>query len=237
MGDFGETMRILVIENFGGTGLGQLETALAERHAEITYCRPHLGEALPDGPFDGMIVLGGGQNALDDDIAPWFPELLERMRNHVEQDRALLGVCLGSQLLARAYDGQNLVGATHEFGWHEIALTPDGRDDPLLDHLNDIFVSFQWHDDTFVLPRGAVRLAGNDAAHNQAFRIGRAGYGIQFHFEADRKMVDVWSESFAGWIAEQEPDWPQRRAAEAPSKGAQADANGLAIARAWVALV
>mgnify|MGYP004518813319 CR=1 FL=1 len=230
-------MRVLVIQNNAGTTLGQIETALVERGAEITVCLAFEGEALPNGEFDALVVLGGIQNALADDGSPYFPDLMKRMRHYAESDRAVLGVCLGSQLLARAFGSENLIGATHEFGWTQVALTEDGEADPMLGGLNPTFTTFQWHDDTFVLPRGATRLAGNDATHNQAFRIGRAAYGIQFHFEADRKLIAHWNETNAGYLAEREPDWPERFAAEQATRGADADANGLKIARAWAALI
>ncbi|GHD14162.1 type 1 glutamine amidotransferase [Tianweitania populi] len=230
-------MRVLVIQNNADTTLGQIETALMERGAEITVCHAYEGEALPDAEFDALVVLGGIQNALADKGSPYFPELLQRMRDYAESDRAVLGVCLGSQLLARAFGAENLIGVTHEFGWTEVALTEDGEVDPMLGGLNPTFTTFQWHDDTFVLPRGATRLAGNDATHNQAFRIGRAAYGIQFHFEADRKLIAHWNETNASYLADREPGWPERFAAEQATRGADADANGLKIARAWAALI
>ena len=231
-------MRILVVQNFEDTGLGQIATALDEKNAVVTIVQAHLGEPLPAAAgYDGLIVLGGGQNALDDEGSPWFPELLGLMRNFVDSDRATLGVCLGSQLLARAYGADNLIGAASEFAWREVELTEDGREDAVLGGLPERFPVFQWHDDTFTLPRRGERLAGNLDAHNQAFRIGRAGYGIQFHFEADRKLVRQWNDTFAGWLAERQPGWPQRHEREAALHGPAADAAGLAIARAWVAVV
>ncbi|HEV7414529.1 MAG TPA: type 1 glutamine amidotransferase, partial [Tianweitania sediminis] len=178
-------MRVLAVQNYPETTLGQIETALRERRAEILLWQAFDSSPLPGGPLDALVVLGGAQNALADEAAPWFAPLLAAMRQMVEAGKPVLGVCLGSQLLARAFGAQNLVGATHEFGWTSVALTEDGEADPVLSSVQREFLTFQWHDDTFVLPRGGVRLAGNDAAHNQAFRIGRAGYGIQFHFEAD----------------------------------------------------
>ena len=72
---------------------------------------------------------------------------------------------------------------------------------------------FHWHLDTFTLPPGAVHLAASAMTENQAFRIGRAVYGIQFHFEADRALVERWNREFAELIAEETPDWPERHAA------------------------
>ena len=80
----------------------------------------------------------------------------------------------------------------------------------MLGALPATFPIFQWHDDTFSLPGGAEHLASNAVAENQAFRIGRATYGIQFHFEADRPLVREWNTAFAPYIAERHPDWPGR---------------------------
>ena len=107
----------------------------------------------------------------------------------------------------------------------------------VLGGLPEAFPIFQWHDDTFTLPRGGTRLAGNAAAHNQAFRIRRAAYGIQFHFEADRALVERWNEDFAEFLAARQPQWRGVHAAEAARHGPAADAAGLTIARAWVAQI
>lgn len=232
-------MRILVVQNFDGTGLGQVGTALGEAGAEIELVEAHLGGALPGNAenHDGLVVLGGGQNALADDACPWLPQLCGLMRGFARDGRSVLGICLGSQLLARAFEAQNIIGGATEFGWRQVELTPEGETDPLFSGVGPAFPIFQWHDDTFVLPRGATRLAGSLDVHNQAFRIGRAAYGVQFHFEADRPLVAQWSRDFAGWLAERQPGWTERHPAEAAKHGPRADAAGLAIARNWVRTV
>jgi len=232
-------MRVLVVQNFDDEGLGQFRVALAEANADIDLRRPYDGDFLPvdASEHDAMVVLGGGQNALDDAICPYFPPLLALMRIFGDSGRAVLGICLGSQLLARAYGAVNLLGAAPEFGWQNVSRTEDGRLDPVLGVTPESFPIFQWHDDTFTLPPGAVRLAWNDTATNQAFRIGRAAYGIQFHFEADRQQVSRWNTAFADYLAGRQPGWASRHEAEAARHGPEADAVGLALARAWVATI
>ncbi|WP_269933528.1 type 1 glutamine amidotransferase [Aminobacter sp. HY435] len=232
-------MRVLVVQNYESTGLGQVGEALAEVGAELDMCNAHLGDALPANAsnHDAIVMLGGGQNALDDGHSPYFPELLALIRDFVDRDKAVLGICLGSQLLARAFGGQNRIGGATEFGWHTVSLTEDALDDPVFAELPDRFSIFQWHDDTFTMPEGAIRLAGSGVTGNQAFRIGRAAYGTQFHFEADRKLVREWNEAFADVLATNQPDWPARHDAEAERHGPEADAVGQALARAWVAII
>jgi GMP synthase-like glutamine amidotransferase len=159
------------------------------------------------------------------------------LRDFERQDRAVLGICLGSQIIARAFGGSNQIGGASEFGWHAVELAETAAADAVLGALPRTFPIFQWHDDTFSLPERAERLAGNAVADNQAFRIGRATYGIQFHFEADRPLVREWNVAFSAYIAERHPDWPGRFESEAERHGPQADAAGLAIARAWVRAV
>jgi GMP synthase-like glutamine amidotransferase len=232
-------MKVLAVENYRGTGLGQVGAALAEAGAEVDIRRPYLGEDLPANAagHDAIVILGGGQNALADDAHPYFPALLDLARDFETRDRAALGICLGSQLLARAFGGTNLIGTAREFAWCEVRLSEEGASDPLFAGLPGAFPIFQWHDDTFTLPPGAKHLASSPIAENQAFRVGRAAYGIQFHFEADRPLVRRWTDDNRDYLAERQPDWPGRMEEEAARFGPAADSAGLAVARAWVSLI
>ena len=232
-------MRVLVVENDKVTLLGQIGLALEEAGAEIDICRPHAGDAIPadETGHDAIVVMGGPQNARDDERHGYLPALAALMRRFGDADKSVLGVCLGSQLLARAYGGENLIGTAPEFGWCTVALTQEGAGDPVLSAAAASFPIFQWHSDTFTLPDGAVRLATNGAAENQAFRIGRAVYGTQFHFEASRMVVDGWVEAFPELIETLQPGWLAQRPVLAAENGPMADATGLALARAWVATI
>lgn len=232
-------MRVLIVQNYQNTGLGQVGKALVEAEAEIDLRSAHEGDPLPEDAsgHDAIVVLGGGQNALADDDYPYIPALLGLMRDFSARDKAVLGICLGSQLLARAFGAKNMIGTAPEFGWSKVRLTGEGAADPVLRHVPEDFTPFQWHDDTFSLPPGALRLATGDPVENQAFRIGRATYGFQFHFEADRTLVREWNAAFSDYLSARHPDWLQRHDLDATSLGPGADAAGLAIARAWVATV
>lgn len=231
--------RVLIIHNYDKTGHGNVGTALAEAGVDQQMVMAHLGEPLPVGAdgHDALVVLGGAQNALDDANHPYFPALLDLIRDFERQDRAVLGICLGSQLMARAFGGENRIGGATEFGWHPVALTEAGTADPVLGVMPRTFPIFQWHDDTFVLPAHAAHLASSTIAANQAFRVGRAAYGFQFHFEASRELVRQWNADFAPWLAENRPGWTERHEEDAATHGAAADSAGLTLARAWVAAI
>ncbi|MCD7110072.1 type 1 glutamine amidotransferase [Rhizobium sp. DKSPLA3] len=229
-------MHVLVVENMPHSDLGLVGVALAEAGAGLDIRKAYAGDALPAGPdaYDGMVVLGGEQSALDDTLHPYLPVLCDLMRRFTETDRAVLGICLGSQLLARAHGGDNRLGAAREFGWHEIGLTAAGQADPVLSAAGARFPAFQWHSDTFTLPHAATVLAGNDAVPLQAFRIGRASYGTQFHFEAGTAVIGRWKAIYRDQIDRIDPGWLARSADLEAQHGAASDTAGLALARAFV---
>lgn len=231
-------MRVAVVENTRISNLGQVGVALAEAGADITVFQPWKGGDLPAfDSHDALVVLGGEQNAMADDTHPYLPELAGLMRTFGDAGKAVLGICLGSQILARGYGADNHIGKAPEFGWQRIAPTPEGAADPLLSATGGEFPIFQWHDDTFDLPDGAIHLATNPATRNQAFRVGRAAYGTQFHFEANTDVVEEWKANFPEIIERKEQGWLNRYPEIAAANAPAANAAGLAIARAWVGLI
>ena len=231
-------MHILVIENFANTTLGLVGDALDEAGAttETRVVHGEDGVAVPEGAdgFDALVVLGGAQSAVDDEKHPELPSVVRLIRQFGDADKAVLGICLGSQLIARAYGATNILARPIEFGWHAVSPTPGGKLDPVIAPLGEGAPVFHWHTDTFSLPPGAEHLATSAMTPHQAFRVGRAVYGIQFHFEASRAVVDEWSTVFADHIDEIVSGWPTRREEESASRGVIADAVGLEIARRWV---
>jgi GMP synthase-like glutamine amidotransferase len=232
-------MRVLAIENYPKTTLGLVGRALDEASAECRVLRTHEGDAVPTGAdgFDALILLGGAQDALDDATHPYLADEAALARAFGAADKPVLGICLGAQLVARGHGAKNILGRPIEFGWHEVRATEAGRADPVLSAIGAAAPVFHWHVDTFTLPPGAAHLATSAATDIQAFRIGRAVYGVQFHFEAGTELVASWTRDFEHEIVPHAPDWFERHPAEAAKHGAAADAAGLALARAWISLV
>lgn len=232
-------MRVAIIENMAGTPHGQIGVALREAAADIHLIRAYAGDPLPEDAddHDALVVLGGEQNAVDDVLYPYLPDLALLMKAFGDAGKAVLGICLGSQLLARAYGGENILSGPPEFGWQDVSLTQEGASDPLLAGQQQTFPIFQWHCDTFTLPPGATRLATNAATRNQAFRIGRAAYGTQFHFEASIEVVDEWCRRFPGSVERMSPGWLENYAHHRGTRAQMADMAGLEIARAWIRLI
>ncbi|MFC3180210.1 type 1 glutamine amidotransferase [Cypionkella sinensis] len=231
-------MRVAIIENTAVTHHGQVGVALHEAAAVIDLYKPWLDGRLPSpGSFDALISFGGEQSALSDQSHPYLPDLAALLYDTALSGKATLGICLGAQAMARGAGAHNTIGQNPEFGWCQIALTDQGRADPVLGQLPSEFPIFEWHSDHFTLPPDAVHLATNAAAQVQSYRIGRAGYATQFHFEASRAVVRDWVNRFPDVIETQNPGFGSRLPSEAVARGQAADAHGLAIARAWVALI
>lgn len=232
-------MGVLVVQNYQGSGLGQIEPILTDAGFSIDLRHPYDGDTLPadDYGYRALIVLGGEQNALADDECPYFPHLLELIRKFGRSDKAVLGICLGSQLIARAYGGENILDRPMEFGWREVQLTEEGKGDPVLSAAGGAFPIFHWHRDTFSLPRNAIHMATSDMTPHQAYRIGRAVYGTQFHFEADTKLVAEWNDQLGGLISGFAPQWTEQYPVLAETFGIKADAAGAVLAKAWVSQI
>jgi GMP synthase (glutamine-hydrolysing) len=153
----------------------------------------------PLDSYDALLVFGGAMHADQDAHHPWLHEESMWLQGVLHRRRPVLGVCLGAQLLARAtgaWVGRLPDGP--EIGWHEVELTGAGAADPVLRVLPQRFAALQWHHYTYGLPAGAVELARSGAC-TQAFRLGEACWGVQFHPEVAEAQL-------AGWIAD--PDDP-----------------------------
>jgi GMP synthase (glutamine-hydrolysing) len=173
----------------GGGHFEELATARSDAHDRwLASAGPPPAE--PD-VYDGVMVFGGPVHPDQDDRHPWLAQETEYLRAVSDAGVPMLGVCLGAQLVARALGGQVARARRSEIGWHPIELTDDGISDPIVGTLPRRVVAFQWHSYCFELPPGACLLAENGFGH-QAFRAREHVWGIQFHAEVTRKMIESW---------------------------------------------
>jgi GMP synthase (glutamine-hydrolysing) len=177
------THRVLVVQNAEREGLGLLAAPLAEAGVEARVVQAWAGEPVPRAPegFDGVVVMGGPPSAYDLASGPWMADAMGLLR--ASHGRVpVLGVCLGAQLAAHALGGRARPGeAGPEVGFHELTWAPEAAHDPVLAGLPAR--ALQLHHDTFAPPPGAVTLASSRLYAQQAFRLGRATYGVQFHVD------------------------------------------------------
>ena len=145
-------------------------------------------EGLPADDFDFLLVMGGPMSVNDPD--PWITEETAFIRRAiVEQQQTVLGICLGSQFMARALGGSVAPGQVPEIGLTTLRLTEAGRADPCFEDFPSSFSAVEWHGEGITLPPEAVVLASSPAYPVQAFRYGQRAYGLLFHLEADERAV------------------------------------------------
>jgi GMP synthase-like glutamine amidotransferase len=184
-------MRVLAFRHVPFEGLGLIEPALRLRHIEVDYADLYqAGAAAPDaGRYDGLIFMGGPMSVNDD--LPFLRQEMEFIRQATAGRLPVLGICLGSQLIARALGATVRRNSAKEIGWYGLRFTPAAVGDRLFDGLSQETV-FHWHGETFDLPPGAELLASSDLCRNQAFRAGERVYGLQFHLEVTPEMIADW---------------------------------------------
>jgi GMP synthase-like glutamine amidotransferase len=183
---------VLVLQHIACEPPGVYEELLLGRGASITRVELDEQQPIPARPFDAIVAMGGPMSVNDEREHPWLVEEKRLIREAVSAGVPFWGACLGVQLLASALGARVYPGPTPEVGLLSVTLTPEGREDPVTGVLPSEVLTFQWHGDTFDLPEGATRLAGSAAFENQAFRF-RNAYGVQFHLEVMRAIVDEWT--------------------------------------------
>ncbi len=184
--------RVLALQHIRDDHPGLLGEMMQEYGIE---CESVNVEEEPIPALDGysaLISLGGAQHAYDDVKYPYFVAEKAVLRHVVEQDIPFLGICLGGQLLADAMGATVGLHSMTEVGFFEVQLTEEGKSDPLFRGLPDNQQVFQWHEDVFDIPDEGIKLATDEHTPNQAFRIGRRAYGVQYHIELTPLMIDTW---------------------------------------------
>ncbi len=145
--------------------------------------------------YDAVLVLGGAMNVDEGDVHGWLHTERRIVGELIEREVPLIGLCLGSQMVASAAGAVPRRAPRPEIGWHTVELTDAGRDDPLLGPLAPAFMAFQWHSYEFPLPPGAVALARSEVCL-QGARIGESAWAMQFHPEVTKADALHWTAHF-----------------------------------------
>jgi GMP synthase (glutamine-hydrolysing) len=209
--------RILTIQFWRTCHLGEISETFERRGAEIEYCRIDNGEDLPDShaDWDGLVMMGGAQYAEDDAQHPYLGPSADMARAFHDAGKPVLGVCLGSQVLARGLGARVRKQGWTELGFTELTPTPAAKEDPLLAGVGPTRL-MQYHEDTFDIPEGAVPLLTGARCPNQAYRSG-ASYGFQCHFEVSTRLWLEWMSNMSDSLKALDPayhaNWAQDFAA------------------------
>lgn len=180
-------MRAVCLQHVPFEGPGAFANALAKRGVSIDYSLVSK-DGLPKDTGDLLIVMGGPMSVNDPD--PWIAEETAFIRSALLANTPVIGVCLGSQLMAKALGASIRSGKALEIGMTQVRLTDAGRADPVFAACPESFEVFEWHGEVFDLPNGCVPLAGSTVAPLQAFRYGQRAYGLLFHVEMEEAGID-----------------------------------------------
>ncbi len=206
-------MRAVCLQHVSFEGPGAFATALTDRGVSLDrYLVPQDG--LPKDAGDLLIVMGGPMSVNDSD--PWIAEETAIIRSVLLSGTPVIGVCLGSQFMAKALGATVRPGKALEIGMTPVRLMPEARQDPVFTTLPDSFDVFEWHGEVFDLPQGCVPLAGSTIAPLQAFRYGARAYGLLFHLEMEQAGIDALCRECASDLTKTHLTAPEVNAAAIP---------------------
>jgi GMP synthase (glutamine-hydrolysing) len=165
-----------------------LDTSIVLRTSSATEF--YKGGILPEADgFDFLVIMGGPMGAGDDNRYSWLTAEKRFIEHAVHQNKTVLGICLGVQLLAVVLGARVFQNRHKEIGWFPVTFTDEGRESPIFTAIPSRLTVFHWHSDTFDRPRDAIRVAGSEACLNQAFVYGPRVLGLQFHLEFTQSSV------------------------------------------------
>jgi len=185
---------LLVFQHDPFVELGFFAEVLDKQGASYRTIRLFHGE-MPAEEWEhvrALIILGGEMGVNDEESFPFLRWEKRIIRAAIEDNVPTLGICFGAQLVASTLGAAVYHGQVKEIGWSPVSITAHGQVDSLLGYLPENATVFQWHGDGFDLPPGAVRLATSPYYENQAFRLGKSVYGLQFHLEVTPRMIARW---------------------------------------------
>jgi len=195
-------MRIHSLEHEPFEGLANIEVWAKNRGHSISRTLLFNNEELPDiDDFDWLVIMGGSMNIYEEEKYPWLREEKNFIAEAIAGKKIVLGVCLGSQLIADVLGGRVSRNKYKEIGWFPVSLTADAKNSSIFSKFPSRFTAFHWHGDTFKIPPGAARIAQSEGCANQAFEYGRV-IGLQFHIEYSIDSINLMLQNCEDEIVE-----------------------------------
>ncbi len=183
-----KNVRIHCLQHVSFEGIGCIAAwAEAQGHL-LSHTKFYENALLPDlSAFDCLLVMGGPMSVHDEDVHVWLKAEKAFIKNAMDAGKKVIGICLGSQLIAITLGADVYANAEKEIGWLPITFSKEAKE--LFPFLKDDETVFHWHGDTFDLPTNAVRMAQSEACLNQAYKINKQVLGLQFHLEVTKDAL------------------------------------------------
>lgn len=190
-------MRIHYLQHVPFENPGRILNWAEKNNCAVTATHLYKNEALPDSAaFDWLVVMGGPMNIYEEQEYPWLSAEKQLIKKAIEQGKLVLGICLGSQLIADVIGAKVVRNKQPEIGWFPIALSEKTRLSPAFSFFPENPVVFHWHGDVVAdLPAAAVVIAESEACGNQGFVYKDRVFGLQFHLENTRPIIEALIEN------------------------------------------
>ncbi len=227
------SLDILVVQHTDAVPAG-----LLGRYLELQGAWLHTWDAARratplQGNYDGLLVLGGPMQSWDDDAFPHLQTVMALIRQFHHQGKPVLGICLGAQLIARAFGAAVYPNAAPELGFVPLYPVVTTAPEPWIQNFPAGMPLLEWHSDTFDLPPNADWLLTSDRCKHQAFRLGISTYGLQFHPEATPEIVRGWWDFLSEAVKAQFPQLLDQVQQQFDAHWAKADQFTEALAQSW----
>lgn len=212
--------QVLVVQHVEQEHPGLIADVLAELQIHMELIRPDLGHVIPESPvrYSGVVLTGGPQSVYDESQYAFLGYEKQFIRTAIELGIPILGVCLGCQILAECLGGSAKPGNSLEIGWLEVQKTAFADSDPLFREFPKSFFPLHWHGDIIEVPPNCIAFGSSAATAVQGFSCKGQCYGLLFHLEATRQMIENMCEAFSPELAQ---------AGVSPAEVLAASASGL----------
>ncbi|MGH2642377.1 MAG: type 1 glutamine amidotransferase [Chitinophagaceae bacterium] len=183
-------MKIQFFQHVPFEGLGSIEEWIIQRGHSLETTRFYKEDKIPSiNDFDNLIIMGGPMSAHDEKIYPWLKQEKVFIQEVIENGKAIIGICLGAQLIADVLGAKVYPNKEKEIGWFPIRFTEYAKQFNAFTNISPDYTVFHWHGDTFDLPGEAKHLAYSEGCRNQAFVYDKKILGLQFHLETTNESL------------------------------------------------
>ncbi|MFC2107139.1 type 1 glutamine amidotransferase [Bacteroidota bacterium] len=190
------SIRIHYLQHVPFEDLGYIETWAKDKNYSLTSTKLYENTTFPDmDEFDMLIIMGGAMSVNDEEIYPWLSQEKKFLKLSIASDKIILGICLGSQLLATALGAKVYPNKMKEIGWYPVYLADTAKGEKILKDFPESISVFHWHGDTFDLPKNSVHLMQSEICTNQAFLYNNKVLGLQFHLETSPETLNSMIEN------------------------------------------